>query len=62
MGERCSTPEKYEKCTQYLVAKLEGKRPFGRSRHTYKGNSEMDFKRIYCVSEDWIYVYYNRGQ
>jgi hypothetical protein len=29
-----------------LVGKLEGKRPFGRSRHKWEDNIEMDLKEI----------------
>jgi hypothetical protein len=62
VGERCSTPWKYEKRMQHLVAKLKEKRPFGRTRLTYKGKTEIDVKGIGCMNVDEINVFLNTAQ
>jgi hypothetical protein len=44
-----------EKLTAYraLVVKPEGKRPLGRSKHSWEDNIKMDIRRIRWVGMDW---------
>jgi hypothetical protein len=37
-----------------LVGKLEGKRPFGRSRHTREDNIKMKLQELGCGGIGWI--------
>jgi hypothetical protein len=37
-----------------FVVKPEGKRPFGRRRHRWKGNINMDLQEVGWESMDWI--------
>jgi hypothetical protein len=37
-----------------LVGKPEGKRPLGKSRHSWEDNIEMDFQEVGCRGMDWI--------
>jgi hypothetical protein len=39
-------------CT--LVGKPEGKRPFGRHRHRWEDNNEMNLQEVGCGGMDWI--------
>jgi hypothetical protein len=37
-----------------LVGKTEGKRPLGRSSHTWEDNIKMDLQEVGCGSVGWI--------
>ena len=37
-----------------LVGKLEGKRPFGRSRHRWEDNIKVNIQEVGCEGIDWI--------
>jgi hypothetical protein len=37
-----------------LVGKPEGKRPLGRSRHSWENNIKMDLLEVGCGGMDWI--------
>jgi hypothetical protein len=37
-----------------LVGKPEGKRPFGRPRHSWEDNIKMDLQEVKCGGMDWI--------
>jgi hypothetical protein len=54
MGEACSTHEGHDKCVQYLVRKIEGKRSRARTRHKCEDNFKKYFKEIVCEVMDWI--------
>jgi hypothetical protein len=39
---------------RFLVAKPEGKGPFGRPRHTWEDNIKMDLQEVECGGIVWI--------
>jgi hypothetical protein len=53
MGGTCSMYGEEERCIQYLVGKLEGKRPLGRPKHRLKDKIKWIFKEW---DEVWIVV------
>ena len=42
-----------------LVGKPEGKRPLGRPKLRWEGNSKMDLQEVGCGGIDWIEVAYD---
>ena len=45
-----------------LVGKPEGKRPFGRRRHTWKDNIKMNIQEVECGGMDWMDVAQDRDR
>jgi len=45
-----------------LVGKPEVKRPFGRPRHRWENNSNMDLQEVGCGGMDWIELAQDRGR
>jgi hypothetical protein len=45
-----------------LVGHPEGKRPFGRPRHRWKYNSQMDLQDVECGGMDWIELAQDRDR
>jgi len=56
----CSTCGREEKFIQRVAGKPEGKIPFGKDRHRWKGTMKMDHKDIGWEGMDRIYVAQNR--
>ena len=52
----CSTCRREEKFLQHVAGKPEGKIPFGKDRHRWKGTMKMDHKETGWGGMDWIYV------
>ena len=50
----CSTYGEGRGAYRILVGKPEGKRPFGRLRHTWEDNIKIHFQEIKCGVIDWI--------
>ena len=44
------------KCAYRVVGKPEGKRPLGRTRHSWEDNNKMDLQEVGCGGMDWIDV------
>jgi hypothetical protein len=45
-----------------LVEKPEGKRPYGRPRHRWEENIQMDLQEVGCGSMDWIELAQDRDR
>jgi hypothetical protein len=45
-----------------LVGKPEGRRPLGRSRHTWDDNIKMDLREVGCGGIDWIDLVQDRDR
>ena len=42
------------KCAYRVVGKPEGKRPLGRTRHSWEDNNKMDLQEVRWEDIDWI--------
>ena len=60
MGGSCSTYGERRGVCRVLVGKPEGKRPFGRLRHRWEDNIEMDLQEVGCGVMDWIELIHYR--
>jgi hypothetical protein len=60
MDMACSTNGAKKNACRILVGKPEGKRPLGRPRRRWVGNSKMDLREIRCM--DWIDPAQDRDQ
>ena len=47
---------------KFLVWKLEGKRPLGRSRRRWVNNIKLHLQEVRCGSVDWIGVVQDRNK
>jgi hypothetical protein len=45
-----------------LVGKPEGRRPLGRPRHRWEGNSMMDLREVGCGCVDWMELTQDRDR
>jgi hypothetical protein len=45
-----------------LVGKLNGKKPFGRSRHRWEANIKMDLQEVGCGSMGWVELAQDRDR
>jgi hypothetical protein len=45
-----------------LVGKPEGKRPFGRPRHRWEDNIQIDLQEVVCGGMYWIYLALDRDR
>jgi hypothetical protein len=63
MDGTCSTHATDEKCLKnFWSESLEGKRLFGKSRHRWKDNNQMDFSEIRWVGVNWMHLAQYRDQ
>ena len=53
MGRACSQNERRQ-CFKNFKDKTVGKRPLGRPRHRWKGNTRMNIKEIGVCSKNWV--------
>jgi hypothetical protein len=50
-----------EASIRFMVAKPEGKGPFGRPRRRWKDNIKMDLQEVECGCMEWISLAQDRG-
>jgi hypothetical protein len=62
MGRECSTSGAKRNACRILVGYPEGKRPQGRSKRRWVGNSKIDPREIEWDGMDWIDLTQYRGQ
>jgi hypothetical protein len=62
MGGESSIYGGEERLYRILVAKPEGKRPFGRPRRKWENNIKMDLQEEQCEVMDWIDLVQDRDR
>jgi hypothetical protein len=62
MGRAYRTDRRHEKCEQYFVGKLEGKRPLGRPRRIWEDNIRMDLREIGWEGVVWEHLAQDRDK